>query len=66
MYVLTTLSGNARIKGEAPVYCDPDDLESTRSETYGMIAIQTLLNVLCKYLEVTCGGIDIHCDNIDA
>ena len=65
-YVITTLNDNARIEGEAPVDCDPDDLESTRSEIYGMIAIQTLLNVIGESLEVTCGEINIYCDNIDA
>ena len=65
-YVITTMKGNARIEGEAPINYDTDDLESTRSEAYGMIAIQMLLNILCECLEVTCGEISIYCDNIDA
>ena len=59
-YTISTMSGKAHITGEAPVDCDPDDLESTRSETCGMIAIQTLLNVFCETFEIICGQIYIY------
>ena len=65
-YILTTLSGKVVMQGEAPIDCDSDDLESTRAETYGMIAIQTIINVVCKQYEITCGEIEVYCDNKDA
>ena len=60
------MSGKAKIIGEAPVDCDPDDLKSTRSDTCRMIAIQTILNVFCETFELSCGEIKIYCDNMDA
>ena len=65
-YTISTLPGKAHITGEAPVDCNPDDIESTRSETCGMIAIQTLMNLFCETFELTCGKIAIYCDNLDA
>lgn len=65
-YILTTLSGRGVIQGEGPVDSDPDDLESTKAETYGMIDIQTIINVICEQCEILCGEIHIYCDNNDA
>ena len=65
-YTISTMSGKTRITGEAPINCDPDDIKSTRSETCGMIAIQTLINVFCETFELSCDKIIIYCDNLDA
>lgn len=65
-YIITLRKHDAKIVGEAPVDCDPDDLESTRAETYGMVAIHTLLNVLCENFEIACREIEVYCDNVDA
>ena len=47
-YIISTSTLDAFIEGEAPVDCDPDDLESTRSETDDMIATQTIINFLMR------------------
>ena len=64
-HVFTIMKGDAKIESEVPVDCDPDDLENTSSETYSMIAIHTLTNVICDNFEIMCGEISIYCDNID-
>ena len=53
-YIITTGKPNSSIEEEAPVDCYPDDLESTCSETYDMIVIQTITNVLCATFEMVC------------
>lgn len=65
-YVIITKCSNAYIKGSAPVDCDPDDLESTRAELFGNIAIHTLLYVLSNMYSILTGEVEVCCDNKDA
>ena len=65
-YILITKDKRCLLKGSAPVDSDPDDIESTRAELCGNIAIHTILNVLTYLFEITTGEVDVGCDNKDA
>lgn len=65
-YVITTKCSKASIRGTAPVDCEIDDLESTRAEIFGSIAIHTLLQVISDMFEVITGEVEVYCDNKDA
>ena len=45
--------------------CDEDDLESTRAELWGQIALQTIVNIVCELHGVITGAVHFYCDNID-
>ena len=65
-YVLITNSKTSFIKGSAPIDCDPDDIESTRAELYGQIAIHTLIIALKHTFSLTSGEIEVYSDNKDS
>ena len=65
-YIIESRRERFRIMGAAPVDCDIDDLESTRAELWGQVAIQTIINVLSDQFGITTGKVDIYGDNIDS
>ena len=65
-YVVESRCGRYNIIGVAPVDCDIDDLESTRAELWGQVAIQTIINILSELFEVNAGAVSVYGDNIDS
>ena len=65
-YVLITKSKTSFLKGSAPIDCDPDDIESTRAELYGQIAIHTIITALKHVFCLSSGEIEIYSDNSDS
>ena len=65
-YVIESSCGKYNIIGVAPVDCDIDDLESTRAELWGQVAIQTVVNILCELYSVHTGTVAVYGDNIDS
>ena len=65
-YILESRCERFRIIGIAPVDCDEDDLESTRAELWGQIAIQTIVNVLSEQFNIVSGSVDTYGDNKDS
>lgn len=64
-YILTTKCGKGVLKGSAPVDCDAEDIESTRAEMYGSLALHTLAGVLIDMFSVHSGELnsDALCKN---
>lgn len=56
-YIVESQCGRYRVMGASPVDCDDDDLESTRAELWGHIAIQTVVNIVCELHGVTTGEV---------
>ena len=50
----------------APIDCDADDLESTRAELLGQLAILTIINLLVELYNIISGSVDVYCDNKDS
>lgn len=65
-YIISTKDSTCLIKGAAPVDCEIDDIESTRAETFGSIAIHTLLLALSSTFAIKSGEVAVYCDNKDA
>ena len=65
-YVLESRCGKYRIIGVAPIDCEADDLESTRAEIWGQIAVQTIINIICDMFSMTTGEVLVYGDNIDS
>ena len=65
-YILSTECRQGYIKGEAPVDCDVEDIESTRAECYGVIALQTWIKILIDAYAITYGEITLTGDNKDS
>lgn len=65
-YIVESRCGRYRVIGVAPVDCDEDDLESTRAELWGQIALQTIINILCEQFGVISGQVDVYGDNKDS
>ena len=65
-YILSTRDLRGTLKGSAPVDCNPDDIESTRAEIYGSIAIHTILQVVSNVFAISSGEVAVYCNNKDA
>ena len=65
-YIRTTNCRKGHINGEAPVDCDPDDIESTWAECYGVLALHTWLDVLLATYALSCGEVTLYSDNKDS
>ena len=63
---MVTKYSTAYIKGSAPIDCEINDLESTRAEPFGNIALHTLLYVLSNMYSILTGEVEVCCDNKDA
>ena len=46
--------------------CDPDDIENTRAECYGVLALHTWLDVLLDTYVLSCGEVMLYSDNKDS
>ena len=65
-YIIESRCERFRIIGVAPVDCDEDDLESTRAELWGQIAIQTIIDIICDQFNVNSGAVDTYGDDVDS
>lgn len=65
-YVIESRCRQYRIVGVAPVDSDEDDIESTRAELWGQIAVQTVINIISELFSVNTGGIYVYGDNVDS
>ena len=65
-YILTTKCRKGTIQGSAPVDCDVDDIESTRAEMYGSVALHTIIEALATTFAITSGEVELYGDNKDS
>ena len=65
-YIIESIDEKYHITGSSPVDCDEDDMESTRSEMTGVLAILILLQILCEEYSIVSGDFIIYCDNKEA
>ena len=65
-YILESKDEKHRLRGMSPVDCDEDDLDSTRIEKSGVLAILTVLRILEGMREISKAMVTIYCDNLEA
>ena len=65
-YIIESTDEKNHITGASPVDCDEDDMESTRSEMTGVLAILLLLQMICDEHSIISGEVTIYCDNNEA
>ena len=65
-YILESKDEKHRIKGVAPVDCDEDDVDSTRAEKSGVLAMLTVLRVLENMYDLGKARVTIYSDNLEA
>ena len=65
-YILKSMDEKHRIRGVAPVDCDKDDVDSTRAEKSGVLALVPILCVLEEISNIGSGRVTIYFDNLKA
>lgn len=65
-YIIESTNEKYHITGSSPVDSGEDDMESTRSEMTGVLAILLLLQVISEEYSITSGDFTIYCDNKEA
>ena len=65
-YIIESRDESCHIIGSGPVDCDEDDIESTRSEMAGVLAILLVLQIICEEYSIIKGEFQIYCDNNEA
>ena len=65
-YILESRCEKERIIGVVPTDCYADDLESTRAEIWGQLAIQSIINLRVELYNIHSGSVDVYCDNKDS
>ena len=65
-YIITAKSKKHLLRGFAPIDCDADDVDSTRAELYGQVAVHRILIALTNVFGVSSGEVAVHSDNSDS
>jgi len=65
-YILETKPPQFNLKGVAPVDCVEEDQSSNRGESFTVLAMCTMVHVICTLYNIKDGSITIHCDNLEA
>ena len=65
-YNLETKPPQFHIRGVAPVDCVEEDQTSNRGESFTILALCTIVNVLCKVYNIQEGSVVMYCDNKEA
>ena len=62
-YILETIPPQYNICGVAPVDCAEEDTTSNRGESCTVLAMVSLLYVICELYNITTGSVTLYCDN---
>lgn len=65
-YTLTSKYGAAKMEGSTPIDCDHEDIESTRAEMYGAVALHTIILILMNMFSILSGEVELYGDNSDS
>lgn len=65
-FIIESTDEHHHISGSGPMDCDEDNIESTRSEMTGVLAILILLQIICEEFSITSGNFTIYCDDKEA
>jgi len=62
-YILETVPPQFNICGVAPVDCSEEDTKSNRGESCTVLAMVTLISLICDLYNIKIGSVTLYCDN---
>jgi len=63
-YILETIPPRVNICGVAPVDCSEEDTTSNRGESCTVLAMVSLISVICQLYNIQKGSATVYCDNL--